>query len=112
MNANEALDITKRNWQENEKTYLASISGFQMKVAAAASEGRAQCAIGVIPSSYLDFVSFYFEGLGFFVFPQPVSQIEMLITLNWKNIPNMSVGYLESLEEEKQMEKFLDNLNK
>lgn len=112
MDAKSALELSKKNWQENEKTYLASISGFQMKVAAAASEGRAQCAIGVIPSSYLDFVSFYFEGLGYYVFVQPVSQNDILITLNWKNIPNMSVGYLESLEEEKQMGEFLNNLNK
>lgn len=100
MNAAQALQLTKQSWKENEKKWLTNIVGFQEKIESACKEGRAQCPISVIPAVSLDFISAYFEELGYYVFPSMVSPSEFLITLNWKNLPTMSAPYLDKLKEE------------
>lgn len=108
MYAKQALEITKNKWAENEKKYLSYLVGFESKIETAAKEGRATCPICVIPSIASDFVSYYFEQMGYFVFVQPVSAADVLISLNWKTVPYMSVAHIESME----MDRLLEGLGK
>lgn len=106
MNANEALELSKQNWAENEQKYLSHVIGFQTKVETAAKAGRTGCPIGVVPTECVDFISYYFEGMGYYTILQPASPTDTLIWLTWKNIPDISRAYLET----KEMDKFLSSI--
>lgn len=110
MNAQEAFQITEKNWSENEKTLLPLVINYHGKVEQAASEGRCQCVLGTVPILALDFVSCYFEEMGYFVFPQQVSATDMVITINWKNVPNMSRSFLKSVRDRVEIDQFLETV--
>ncbi len=95
MDAETAFELTKTNWAENETDLLKYVIGYQEKVESAAKAGKGSCVVGVIPMEVDDFVSCYFERLGFYVALRQVSQTDAAVTISWKTIPTMSRAYVE-----------------
>ena len=104
MDAETAFELTKTNWAENETELLKHVIGYQEKVETAAKEGKGSCVIGVAPMAVDDFISCYFERLGFYVMFRQVSQTEAAVTISWKTVPTMSRAYIEQQEFRKSFE--------
>lgn len=114
MNASEAFKLTQKSWELKEQEHLAHIVGFENKIEAAAKLGRVGCAVAIVPDAALDFVTTYFQGLGYAVVSQPAAGGLYLISLVWSILPTQAVSYLQSLKEDKeeieQIDEMLKNL--
>lgn len=109
MNAQEALKITQKNWSENYDKYIQYTIGYQNKVEDAAKSGRSGCPLGLVPQDALDFVSNFFEEMGYYVIIQNLNPNTFLVWLNWKNFPNNSRSFYKT-EEMKEIEKMLSEI--
>jgi hypothetical protein len=109
MNAKQAFDLTKRAQFEQEKIHLPYIINYQSHVEAAAKAGKRGCSIGVIPMDSLDFVSNYFEEMGYFVVAQAV-QGGVAVALNWGILPTASRAFVASGMEYAEIDAFLEKI--
>lgn len=98
MNAEEAYKKLKEKWAEDEIKLLPYVAGFQTKVEQAIEGGQASCVAGVVPAGVVDFVSDYYESLGYWVSLQKATETDVVVHLNFKNLPYMARGHMAAMQ--------------